>query len=448
MSNSNPNNYDIAVVGDWHLAFVTASVLAHCGHKVALVNPLLHSLNPSAKPWTEFPKIPVMEPGLSEMIYSAQSAGNLHFENSISSNWSAKFVWCAVDTPVNERDEPNIEPLIEIFALVKKTQNQIRALITNSQVPIGFCQDAENKFNFPVAYIPENLRLGKGIETFFQADRTVIGCNHPQLAEEIKKLMSQFKTEFLLCNLVTAEMIKHANNIFLATSISFANEMARIGEYFGVDSQLVGKALKLDKRIGSAAYVAPGLGFAGGTLPRDLRVLQSYGQKYQIPTPLIDAVLTVNENTTKSISEIVMRRIEKMGQSKNVLILGYTYKADTDTLRRSLSIDIAVELKTKGFTCWGYDPIMNNQDLKPLEGLIQHKNDLINLTHMPSVILLMTSRPQFKEIKWQALQKQWQLKNSQCLVLDTQGFLNPDAILESGFDFQKLWSPQIKGSDV
>lgn len=426
----------IAVIGDWHLAFVTASVLADVGHNVTFVKPL----NLNSTEWKKFPDIPVMEPGLQDMIEKNISARRLDYKNGLSSDLAADYLWLAVDTPVNENDEPQLEPLLVIADQIALLKKKPQALIVSSQIPMGFCAELEKRTGLPVAYIPENLRLGKGIETFFSADRTVIGCNNMSVAEEIKSLMSSFKTEFLLCNAITSEMVKHANNAFLAMSISFSNELARLGEKFNVDSVLVGKALKMDKRIGKAAYVIPGLGFAGGTLPRDLRVLQKLGKEQQIPMDIINSVLRVNENTTKAISEIVLTHIAKHSLPKSVLILGYTYKPDTDTLRRSLSLDLAEELSRNGLEISGFDPVMNGKDLSALKGKIKHFDSLAALSNQPSVILLMTSRPAFQELDWKQLVSKTKTPDK-VLVLDTQNFLNPSAPLQSGCTFKSLWSP-------
>jgi UDPglucose 6-dehydrogenase len=378
------------------------------------------------------------------MIDKNRSERRLFFENGVGPHWQSELVWMAVDTPVNDQDEPNVLPLVEILRQLRETQKLLKGFITSSQIPIGFCSEIERIIETPVAYVPENLRLGKGIETFFKADRTVIGASTPAFAQLVQERMARFPTEFVLCNLVTAEMVKHANNAFLATSISFANELARIGEAFGVDSHLVAKALKLDKRIGSGAYVAPGLGFAGGTLPRDLRVLQKIGIEKSIPTRLVDSVLEINEATTQAIADIVANNLKSKNSKGPVLILGYTYKPDTDTLRRSLSLDLAKELQSRGFACLGFDPIMNNKDLSALKGLIDHKVELKEIAKRPEVILLMTTRPAFKELAWSDLAKQWSLSTPSTLVLDTQNHLNQAAILKAGFDFKKLWSPLIE----
>jgi UDPglucose 6-dehydrogenase len=426
-----PRKYDVAVIGDWHLAFVTASCLADAGHRIALVNPM--------GTWSEFPQMPVHEPGIPEMINQARATGNLAHESGINGQWTAEIVWMAVDTPVTEQDEPQVAPLLEIAAAVNK-HLQPRIFALSSQVPIGFCQKLETVLGAKIAYIPENLRLGQGINTFAKADRTVIGGSTTEVAEAIKNLLKTFQTQFLLCDLPTSEMVKHANNAFLATSISFANEMARIGARFGVDSYLVAQALKLDARIGPKAYVAPGLGFAGGTLPRDLRVLEKLGKENDIPTPLTSAVLEINSATSDLVAEVVAQAASTTSNNK-VLILGYTYKADTDTLRRSLSIEIAQKLRALGLECHGFDPFMNGKDLQPLKGAIEHHEHLSD-TPACSVALLMTARPMFREQNW----SEWQSANgSRTVFIDTQNGLNSEAVMRAGFRYRPLWAPAKDG---
>ncbi|GIL18207.1 MAG: UDP-glucose 6-dehydrogenase TuaD [Oligoflexia bacterium] len=429
----------VAVIGDWHLAFVTSAVLADVGHDVTLVKPL--HLN--SQTWTgKFPPTPVVEINLPEMIEKNVAAGRLHYQNGITTDLQAEIIWMAIDTPVSDKDEPQLEPLLQVADEIGRLKTKPGVFAVSSQIPLTFSFELQKRSGVSVVYIPENLRLGKGIETFFAADRTVLGSDDPKAAQAVQELMANFKTEFLVCNLVTSEMVKHANNAFLATSISFSNELARIAEKFGVDSVTVGKALKLDKRIGQAAYVIPGLGFAGGTLPRDLRVLQNLARKTGTPSQLVDAVLDVNENTTAAISETVHDYIAKNNLPKTVLVLGYTYKAETDTLRRSLSIDIANILKAKGYEVIGYDPMMNGKDLSAIKGIIEHCPTMSDIKTNISVTLLMTARPTFKEFDWSKIKGQ----AGQQLVFDTQNFLNGAEINQAGFLYKRLWSPMAGGS--
>ena len=432
---------DCAVIGDWHLAFTTASSLASLGHRVLLVNP-------SEKPeqhWLKFPEVPLREPGMSEVIEKCLRLGNLDFANGVTDRWTADRVWLAIDTPVNERDEADTTSLERVAQQVSQNQPATGTFVISSQIPMGFSDQIENTYGLTVAYVPENLRLGKGLETFLKADRTVIGSKKPEIGENLKKFLSGLETEFFLCDLVTSEMIKHATNVFLATSISFANELARIGELMGVDNQAVGRALKLDKRIGKAAYVTPGLGFAGGTLPRDLRILQKIGANHHFSTPLIDAVLEVNETAAKAL--ISTLKTYFLGHTpKQVLIVGYTYKAETDTLRRSSSLEMAEQLTSQGVEVLGYDPVMNGRDLSSLKGKIVHYNDWEKIPCLPDAVVVMTPRPQFAELDWKALGRQPRRSkiNTPPLILDTGSIMKtPDHAREAGFAYKALWQPVL-----
>lgn len=374
------------------------------------------------------------------MISKARSDGKLDFTNGFG-DWQSPNVWMAVDTPVDENDRADVSSLLEIAKQTKAHIKNLNHFIISSQIPLGFCQKLEKEFGFKVSYLPENLRLGKGIETFKMADRTVIGSSSPETSEKIEKFLTGFSTTFLKCNLQTSEMVKHANNAFLAMSISFANELARLGEKFEVDGNLVGQALKLDKRIGPAAYVSPGLGFAGGTLPRDLRTLQKLGSETKTPMRIVDSVLSVNEDTSIAIFEIIIAELKKRNKPQGpVLILGYTYKADTDTLRRSQSLEIAERLTSAGVQVLGHDPFMNGKIGNQLEGKIQHYDSLENIPSV-EVMALFTARPEFKNINWAQLE---QFQKAKPLVLDTQNHLVKESVLAAHLPFKKLWSPEIR----
>lgn len=423
------------MIGDWHLAFVTAACIASTGKKTLFVNP-----EGKQKPWKDFPTLSLMEPGLPEMIAQARATGNLDYSNEIGADWNADIVWLAIDTPVNDRDEADVTPLLRIAREVREAKGTEPVFAISSQIPIGFSRSLQKDLGFRVAYIPENLRLGKGIETFLRADRTVIGADSPETTTKLKELLAEFQTEFFFCDLVTSEMVKHATNAFLATSISFANELARIGELMGVDNQAVATALKMDKRIGKGAYVSPGLGFAGGTLPRDLRILQKFARENKVPSQLVDSVLNINEATADSLVSSMENYLGAI-KGKTILVIGYTYKPEIDTLRRSSSLELAEKLKAAGATIWGYDPVMNTRDLRLLKGLIQHFNEWNEIPGAPDAMIIMTPRPQFAALDWSTLRKGASKKAP--LVFDTRSTIPPSSVLKSGFAYKALWQPVV-----
>lgn len=424
--------FPFAVVGDWHLAYVTAAGLTKLNHKTALITsqyqPNSHTI----------PKLDFFEPGLDETFEKSSASGLLSFFSAPNDEWTADYVWLCVDTPVDERDEPQLDILFQLLDQIKAKNVCKKALLVSSQIPIGFCQQVEKEYGFPVVCIPENLRLGQGLKTFSEADRVVIGSQSPKLGEEVKTLLSGIKANFVLCNLPTAEMIKHATNTFLANSISFANQIAAIGESFGVNSRVVGEALKLDSRIGSKAYVVPGLGFAGGTLPRDLRVLQKTARMMDHSATLIDSILEVNERV---FGNIVRGFEEYFGgnlKGKTICVLGYTYKPDADTVRRSPAFEVSKLLKEKGAKVVGYDPVMNGKNIEPLASMLKHVSDWSQLPKVDGYVVL-TKRPIFAELKFPESGDE----KKPPLVFDAHGVLNSEKVNAFGLAYKPIWEPVV-----
>ncbi len=384
-------NFQVAVIGDWHLAFCTAVSFSKSG-----VVTLLKQAQGPASVSAGIPPCPVKEPSFDDFVAEGRRRESL-FSTGAWQGWAAPIWWLAVDTPVDDEDRPDTRVLLDTLAEGFKLGVKPEILAVSSQVPLGFCKRVQDQFGVPVVYVPENLRLGQGIETFLRADRTVIGADVSEAGERVKGLMKGFTTQFLHTNLASAEMVKHATNIFLATSISYANEIARVGQKFGVDHNFVTSALKADKRIGPAAYVKPGLGFAGGTLPRDLRVLETLGSELGVPVPLVKAVLQIND----SVDDVIVERIMGMGlANKKVLLAGYSYKADVDTVRRSPAERLAKLLRAKGFTVFGFDPMMNGKPLETLTDVVQHCADLSEVPKDCALAVIVTPRASFKDLNW------------------------------------------------
>lgn len=419
---------DFAVVGDWHLASVFAPVLADLGYSTQLISTQGPPVDVS------YPLPPILEPGLDELLNKHRyDTKRLSYGGALRGTWRAKWVWLAVDTPVNEDDEVDLSPVEKVFEILQ-AHPETEIVFVSSQVPVGFCRHIQAKIKKPVCYVPENLRLGKGIETFQRADRTVIGCDDAQLGQKIEKILSGFQTTFFHCDLPSAEMIKHATNAFLATSISFANQIAAVAQAVGANPLQVGQALKLDKRIGSQAYVIPGLGFAGGTLPRDLKILQSLAREHQVPVPLVDSVLEINRMTSQTLLGWLKWYKEKHAQSLNILLMGYTYKSDANTLRRSLTVELAQRISRAypADNLVGYDPVMQNSDLGEFPASFSSvktwpENEKFD------VVLLMTPRPEFRGL-WQHPKIP---AHAETLLLDVVNLFSEP--LKAPLTYRRLW---------
>ena len=214
----------------------------------------------------------------------------------------ADYVVIAYDSPVNEKDEVDINPVVDAANAVATYLKPQAPLVITSQIPLGTSDKIEfdlkrinPQWQSGVVYTPENLKLGSAILRFLKPDMIVLGANNLKASQAALKLYKPFKTTKVLMNLKSAEMVKHALNTFLATSITFINEIANLSDRLGADAVAVGQALKLDKRIGTRALMSPGLGFSGGTLARDVTQLRLFAKEFNYEAKLLDSILSVNE---------------------------------------------------------------------------------------------------------------------------------------------------------
>src|SRR6185437_5684910 len=284
----------VVVYGLWHLGCVTAACLARAGHRVA-------GLDPDAHVTAELHRgqPPLQEPGLPELLAAELAAKHVsfHTEPAVALE-QADILWVTFDTPVNEQDEADVDFVrarLEEIAPVLKSGTPV---LISSQVPVGFTRSLQCDWSgkgLRFAYSPENLRLGKAIDAFCHPERIVLGIQEDSEKQRLSELFAPFGSRLEWMSLESAEMTKHALNAFLATSVTFINELARLCEEVGADAKEVECGLKSEGRIGPRAYLSPGGAFAGGTLARDLRFLVRRGQEVQVQTPMLQGVLTSNE---------------------------------------------------------------------------------------------------------------------------------------------------------
>ena len=252
-----------------------------------------------------------------------------------------------VDTPVNDNDESDLSEVFEYTELIaQKFIKKETIVINTSQVSVGTSNELNKlilkhnpDYKFGVAYIPENLQLGNAIERFYSPPLPVIGTDHVDIYTLIIDFLDSFDSKCQKVDLKTADMIKHAMNSFIALSISFGNEIGAISENVGANGHDVSKIMKIEPRVGNDAMIRPGLAFSGGTLARDLQTLRHIGRRKNIETPLLDGIWKRNKIQNQQILEKLRKNLNSL-EEKIITILGLTYKENTDTLRRSASIEL------------------------------------------------------------------------------------------------------------
>jgi UDPglucose 6-dehydrogenase len=340
--------------GLWHLGCVTAACLAHAGNEVVGLD-----ADEDVVRGLSVGRPPLDEPGLAERIGAGLRDGRLSFTTDAASALrGADVLWVAFDTPVNERDEADVAWVRGRLEAIADAIPAGTLVLVSSQVPAGFtaalARDWERR-GLRFAYSPENLRLGQALESFDRPDRIVVGVKDDADRELLATLLGPFSTRILWMSIQSAEMTKHALNAFLATSVAFANEVARVCEVVGADAKDVERGLKSEGRIGPRAYLSPGAAFAGGTLARDVRFLAGLGAGRGVATPLLDGVLDSNDRHKAWLHEKVRAALAG-AEGPVAAVLGLTYKPGTSTLRRSASVELCRWLRREGVTVRAHDP--------------------------------------------------------------------------------------------
>ena len=388
----------VTVFGLWHLGCVTAACIAEAGHDVVGldVDATLIGRLKNAKP-------PIDEPGLETLIGEGLQSKKLRFtDDAADALQDAEVLWVAFDTPLNDRDEADVE---FVWDQLERIKNQIRPgtlVLISSQVPVGFTRAlaegwADRGVRFGIS--PENLRVGKALEGFRTPERIVVGLSHPdQDRDRVTTLFTSPaaarppRIEWM--SLESAEMTKHAINAFLAVSVSFANEVARLCEAVGADAKEVERGLKSEGRIGPRAYLSPGAAFAGGTLARDLNFLIQFGKMHEAGTPLLEGVVASNNLHEHWTLLTVMALLLEVSHPV-VAILGLTYKPGTNTLRRSAAVTLAKWLKSRGVTVRAHDPMIGSLP-DELQGVASLFASPAEALEGADVAVIGTDWPQFR----------------------------------------------------
>lgn len=343
----------VVVYGLWHLGCVTAAGLAEAGHQVVGVDP-----DPRRVEGLQAGRPPLLEPGLPELLAAGQSGDRLSFAaDAREALADAEVLWVTFDTPVDEDDEADPGHVRQQLEGLADALRPGTLVLVSSQVPAGFTRALSLDWagrGLLFAYSPENLRLGRALESFRKPDRVVVGVVDEAARRSVERLLAPFAPRVEWMRVESAEMTKHALNAFLATSISFGNEVARVCERVGADAREVERGLKTDRRIGAGAYLAPGPPFAGGTLARDVRYLVGFGKRHGTETPLLEGVMQSNQ------AHAAAQRAEVRGLLSDpdpvAAILGLTYKPGTSTLRRSSSLELCRFLDAGGVRVQAHDP--------------------------------------------------------------------------------------------
>ena len=385
----------VAVAGLWHLGCVTAACLAQAGHDVAAFDP-----DPLVVAGLEAGHAPLFEPGLDELLAEAVRQGRLEFTAvARRALTGAEILWVTFDTPVDDHDNADVAFVRGHLEAISGDIPPATLVLTSSQVPVGFTRALERDWagkGLTFAYSPENLRLGRAIQAFREPARVVAGVRAAEAKRKITELLSPLGVRIEWMSVESAEMTKHALNAFLATSVAFINEVARLCEAVGADAKEVERGLKSEPRIGPGSYVSPGGAFAGGTLARDVRFLESFGRDHHLSTPLLSGAITSNDLHKRWLFDTVARAVR--GRSTPVAaVLGLTYKPGTNTLRRSSAVELCTWLHGRGIKVQAHDPAVSTLPAE-LETMIDLRDTPAGALDGADVAIVSTEWPVFRSV--------------------------------------------------
>jgi UDPglucose 6-dehydrogenase len=343
----------IVVVGLWHLGCTVAACCARRHDVVGLDSDAQNIAR------LQQGKAPLFEPGLDDLLSAGLAKKSLSFTTDpVEACDQADLLWVCFDTPVNENDQSDVASVLERLRRALSALPPRAVVLVSSQLPVGTCRKLEAEFpRLYFACSPENLRLGKAIEAFEKAERVIVGMRDDTCKALFENLFRPYTAQVLFLRTESAEMVKHALNSFLALSIAFINEIARLCEQTGADAREVAAGLKSDVRIGQRSYLNPGGPFAGGTLARDVVALSNLALEKRVAVALIPAIKQSNDEHRGWMLGRLKDRLGEL-RGRNIAVLGLTYKPGTDTLRRSVAVELCRQLIAAGATVRAWDPVV------------------------------------------------------------------------------------------
>jgi len=425
----------VCVQGLWHLGSVTAACLADAGIPTVGLDdqePVIAELSRGVPP--------LFEPGLAELTRRGLDSGTLSFTTDIQKAvGDADVVWVAFDTPVDEEDRADTDFVIRHVEALFPSLKDGAIVLVSAQLPVGSTAELERRFKrqhprrrVTFAYSPENLRLGKAIEVFTRSERIVIGARDEDTRRALRPLLERFCPNLIWVSVESAEMVKHALNAFLATCVTFTNEVATLCERVGADADEVEKALR---SVGQKAYVRAGPAFAGGTLARDVVFLGGLARTHRVAVPLLDSILPSNGEHRRW----ALRQVEaRLGapEGKTVAVLGLAYKPGTDAIRRSVAIELCRGLAGLKVRVRAFDPKVTR--LPPdLSATVELAPTMAEAIGGADAVIIATEWPEFRDASADEFARR--MRNP--LVIDQNRFLPPGFSTHGGIRYVTIGKP-------
>jgi len=426
---------NICIIGTGYVGLVTGACLAEFGMSLVCVDNDRQKIELLRQG-----KVTIHEPGLEDLVAKNMREGRLSFSTSIEEGVRSSLVmFIAVGTPSDADGSADLKFVEEVAEEIARNMDGYKVVVVKSTVPVGTCRRLKQLIKdrqvrptpFDIVSNPEFQREGSAIEDFMRPDRVTIGAESEQAVAIMKDIYSALyiiETPFVITSLETAEMIKYASNSFLATKISFINEIANLCEAVGADVHHVARAMGLDGRIGKK-FLHPGPGYGGSCFPKDTRALWKMAQESGYSFKILDAVIKANEEQKK---RMVGKIIEKVGdlKGKTIGVLGLAFKPNTDDIRESSSIVIIQGLLDMGAKVKAFDPAAMEEAKAVLPG-IEFGKDAYDVVRGADALVLATEWNQFRRLDLTHIKELLKAP----VFIDLRNVYDPDQMKRLGFDY-------------
>jgi UDPglucose 6-dehydrogenase len=425
----------IAVIGTGYVGLVTGACFADFGMRVTCVDKdasKIASINAG--------QMPIYEPGLDALVAKNVREGRLEFSTDVTGTIGRSLViFLAVGTPPSGDGSADMSQIDEVAYEIARALNGYKVIVTKSTVPVGAAsrikkiieENKETQTRFSVAANPEFLREGAAINDFMRPDRVVIGCADDEavaILKDIYRPLYLIETPFVITTPESAEMIKYASNAFLATKVSFINEISRLCELLGADVHDVARGMGMDARIGSK-FLHPGPGFGGSCFPKDAQALVALGRKVNYDVRIVDAALRVNESQKNSIIDRIKRLVPQL-DGTTIAVLGLAFKPETDDMREAPSVKIVADLLVAGAKVRAYDPAAMESARRVLTD-VEYCEDEYEAARGSDALVVVTEWNQFRRLDMDRLKQVMREPN----IIDLRNLYEPETMRSAGFKY-------------
>ncbi len=428
---------NVVMIGAGYVGLVSGSCFAEFGARVCCVD-----VDAAKVERLERGEMPIYEPGLAELVARNVEAGRLHFTTDLAGPVSeADLVFIAVGTPSRRGD--GHADMRYVFDAARGMAPHLRGytvIVDKSTVPVGTARqvhriisDTNPEADFDVASNPEFLREGAAINDFMRPDRVVLGVESERaqaLLRELYRPLNLIETPIVVTNLESAELIKYAANAFLATKISFINEMSNLCEAVGADVHAVSKGMGLDGRIGRK-FLHPGPGYGGSCFPKDTLALVRTAQEHGAPCRIVESVVEVNAAQRARMVKKIRQALGGSEAGRRIAVLGLTFKPETDDMRDAPSLAILPPLMERGASIRAHDPKGMEEARHLLPAGIEYCDDIYETVDSADAVVLMTEWNAYRGLDLQALSS----RMAGNVFVDLRNVYEPSLMREAGFDY-------------